>query len=69
MRAASGPLTSAEIAAAVLQAKEMPSDDAAFMEIIAARVLAVLRRLAKRRGVTKSGSSRNAQWALNVHVF
>jgi hypothetical protein len=46
MREAGRPLTSAEIAAAVMQAKEMPSDDAAFKEIVAARTLTVLRRLA-----------------------
>jgi hypothetical protein len=68
LRTASGPLTSAGIAAAVIQAKGMPSDDAAFKEIVAARVLTVLRRLAKRGAVRKSGTSRNAQWAL-VHRF
>jgi hypothetical protein len=31
------PLTSAEIAATVMQAKEMPSGDAAFKEIVADR--------------------------------
>src|ERR1700731_3871256 len=64
LRTASGPLTSAEIAAAVMQAKGMPSDDAAFKEIVTARALTVLRRLAKRGTVAKSGTSRNAQWAL-----
>jgi hypothetical protein len=64
LRTASGPLTSAEIAAAVMQAKGMPSDDAAFKEIVADRVLTVLRRLAKRGTVAKSGTSRNALWAL-----
>jgi hypothetical protein len=66
LRTASGPLTSAQIAAAVMQAKEMPPDDAAFKEIVAARALTVLRRLAKRGAIAKSGSSRNAKWAL-VH--
>jgi hypothetical protein len=64
LRTASGPLTSAEIAAAVMQAKGMPADDAAFKEIVAARALTVLRRLTKRGAVAKSGASRNAQWAL-----
>jgi hypothetical protein len=41
------PLTSAEIAAAVMQAKGMAADDAAFKEIVAARALTVLRRLTK----------------------
>lgn len=64
LRAASGPLTSAEIAAAVIQAKGMPPGDAAFKEIVAARALTVLRRLAKHGTVVKSGTSRNARWAL-----
>jgi hypothetical protein len=64
LRTASGPLTSAEIAAVVMQAKEMPPGDAAFKEIVAARVLTVLRRLAKRGAVAKSGTSRDAKWAL-----
>jgi hypothetical protein len=46
----------------------MPSGDAAFKEIIAVRALTVLRRLAKRGAVAKSGTSRDAKWALNVHV-
>src|ERR1700730_12907974 len=48
LRTASGPLTSAEIAAAVMQAKGMLPDDAAVKRIVAARALTVLRRLAKR---------------------
>jgi len=69
LRTASGPLTSAEIAAAVMQAKEMPPGDAAFKGIVADRALTVLRRLAKRGAVAKSGASRDAKWALSVHVF
>jgi hypothetical protein len=64
LRTASGPLTSVEIADAVMQAEGMPPGDAAFEEIIAARALTVLRRLAKRGAAVKSGTSRNAQWAL-----
>src|ERR1700731_3469764 len=56
LRTASGPLTSAEIAAAIMQAKEMGADDAAFKEIVAERALTVLRRLAKRGAVAKSGT-------------
>jgi hypothetical protein len=63
LRTASGPLMSAEIAATVMQAKEMPSGDVAFKEIVMARALTVLRRLAKRGAAVKSGTSRNAQWA------
>ncbi len=64
LRTASGPLTSAEIAAAVIQAKGMPTHDAAFKEIVADRALTVLRRLAKRGAVVKHGTSRDAKWAL-----
>jgi hypothetical protein len=64
LRTASGPLTSAEIGAAVMQAKGIPSGDAAFNEIVAARVLTVLRRLVKRGAAVKSGASRDAKWAL-----
>jgi hypothetical protein len=64
LRTASGPLTSAEIAVAVMQAKGMPPGDAAFKEIVATRVLTVLRRLAKRGTVVKHGTSRDARWAL-----
>ena len=64
LRTASGPLTSAEIAAAVMQAKGMPSGDAAFKEIVATRALTVLRRLAKRGTVIKQGTSQDAKLAL-----
>jgi hypothetical protein len=63
LRMASGPLTTAEIAAAVMHAKGMPSEDAEFKEIVATRALTVLRRLAKRGAAAKTGTSRNAQWA------
>jgi hypothetical protein len=64
LRTALGPLTSAEIAIAIMQTKGMPPSDAAFKEIVAARALTVLRRLAKRGAVAKSGTSRNALWTL-----
>src|ERR1700736_3855519 len=64
LRTASGPLTSAEIAAAVMQAKGMAANDAAFKEIVAVRTLTVLRRLVKRGTVAKHGTSRDAQWML-----
>src|SRR5580704_6366894 len=69
LRTASGPLTSAEITAAVMQAKGMSPDDAAFNEIVAVRALTVLRRLAMRGAVLKSGTSRNAQWALRCECI
>jgi hypothetical protein len=52
-----------------MQAKGMPLGDAAFKEIVAARVLTVLRRLTKCGAVAKSGTSRDAKWALNGHAF
>jgi hypothetical protein len=52
------------IATAVMQAKGMPPSDAAFKEIVAARALTVLQRLAKRGAVVKHGTSRAAQRAL-----
>jgi hypothetical protein len=64
LRAASGPLTSAEIAATVMQARGLPSEDAQIKEIVTERLLTVLRRLAKRGAVVKHGTSGNAQWAL-----
>jgi hypothetical protein len=69
LRTASGPLTSAEITGGVMQAKGMPSSDAAFKEIVADRVLTVLRRHTKRGTVVKHGTSRAAQWALNMRAF
>jgi hypothetical protein len=66
LRTASGPLTSAEIAAAVMETKGMPADDAAFKEIVAARALTVLRRLVKRGALVKHGTSRNAQWVFTL---
>jgi hypothetical protein len=55
---------SVEIATAIIHVKGMPSDDAQFKEIVAELALTVLRRLAKRGTVVKSGSTRNAQWAV-----
>src|SRR5207253_3740728 len=69
LRTAPGPLTSTEIAAAVMHARGMPADDAAFKEIVAERVLTVVRRLAKRGAVAKSGTSRDAKWALNACIL
>jgi hypothetical protein len=47
-----------------MQAKGMPPGDAAFKEIVADRVLIVLRRLVKRGIVAKHGTSRDSKWAL-----
>jgi hypothetical protein len=59
LRTASGPLGTAEIAAAVMQAKGMHSNDAAFKEIVADRALTVLRRLAKRGTAVRHGATNN----------
>lgn len=67
LRTASGPLTSAEVAVAVMQANGMPCDDARLKEIVASRALTVLRGLAKRGIVAKSGTGRNVQWTFS-HV-
>jgi hypothetical protein len=69
LRTASGPLTTAEIAGTVMQAKGMPLGDAAFRGIVSDRVLTVLRRLAKRGAVVKSGTSRDAKWALSACIL
>src|ERR1700730_15920022 len=53
LRMASGPLTSAGIAVAVMEAKGMSFGDAAFKEIVANRALTLLRRLATRGIVIK----------------
>jgi hypothetical protein len=47
-----------------MQANGMPLDDGAFKEFIATQVLTVLRQLAKRGAIVKSGTSRDAKWAL-----
>ena len=49
-------------------AGHMPSGDAAFKEIVADRMLTVLRRLAKRGMVAKTGTSRNAKWGARNSV-
>ena len=69
LRTASGPLTAAEIAAAVMLTKEMPAGDAAFKEIVADRALTVLRALVKRGEAAKSGTSRDAKWALSACIL
>lgn len=52
-----------------MQAKVMAADDAAFKEIVANRALTVLRRLTKLGTVAKHGTSRDAKWTLNAHIF
>jgi hypothetical protein len=47
-----------------MRAKCAAQDDEALKAIIAERVLGILRRRAQRGDVIKTGTSRNAQWAL-----
>jgi hypothetical protein len=69
LRLATGPLAAVDIATAVMRAKGAAADDEAFKEIITDRVLAVLRGLAKRGAVTRTGTSRNAQWAVMAELL
>ena len=65
LREASGkPMTTAAITSAVLADKGFPVGEGALSEAVTDMVLTVLRRLCKRETVAKSGTSRNAQWAL-----
>ncbi len=42
----------------------MPIDDPSLKEVVTERLLTVMRGLLKRGEVTKTGTSRNAQWAI-----
>jgi hypothetical protein len=64
LRLATGPLATADIATAVMRTKGAAMDDAALKEIITDRALTVLRRLVKRGEAVRTGTSRNAQWAV-----
>jgi hypothetical protein len=65
LRQASGkPMTTAAIASAIVADKGFPIGEGALSEAVTDMVLTVLRRLCKRETVVKSGTSRNAQWAL-----
>ncbi len=65
LRATNGePIAAADIARAVMLAKGLPANDDALAALVVHRVLTVLRRLAKRGTVVKTGKSRDAQWAL-----
>jgi len=57
-------MTTAAITTAVLADKGFPIGEGALSEAVTDMVLTVLRRLTKRETVAKSGTSRNAQWAL-----
>jgi hypothetical protein len=64
LRKADGPLTTAAIVRAIMADKGFPIDEGALSAAITDMAITVLRRLSKRGTVTKSGTSRNAQWAL-----
>jgi hypothetical protein len=69
LRLATGPLAAADIAAAVLRAKGAAADDDAFKAIVSERALGVLRSLAKRGEVVRTGTSRNAQWSVTPELL
>jgi hypothetical protein len=64
LRLASGPITASEITAEVMRAKGAAQDDKAFKALVSERVLSILGKLAKRGEIIKTGTSRNAKWAL-----
>jgi len=65
LREASGkPMTTAAIASAIVADKGFPIGEGALSEAVNDMILTVLRRLCKRETVAKTGTSRNAQWAL-----
>jgi hypothetical protein len=57
-------MTTPAIARAVMTDKGFPIDEGPLSSAVIDMALTVLRRLSKRETVTKSGTSRNAQWAL-----
>ena len=64
LRSATGkPITAGEIAKAMILDKALPAD-AQLTAVVTEIVLASLYRLHRRGKVTKSGVSRNGQWAL-----
>ena len=65
LREASGkPMTTVAITCAIVADKGFPVGEGALSEAVSDMALTVLRRLSKRETVTKSGTSRNAQWVL-----
>ena len=62
LRLAPIPVSSADIAASILRAKNMASDDEAMKVVLNERILSILRKLHKRGAVVKTGVTRNAQW-------
>jgi hypothetical protein len=64
MRSADTPLAAKEIALAMMRAKGLALGDDALCATVADMLLVTLRSLTKRGTVTKTGVSRNAQWAV-----
>jgi hypothetical protein len=64
LREASEPMTALAIAEALMVAKGMTTDDGISTRRVGDGVLAVLRKLAKRGTVAKTGVSRDARWAI-----
>jgi hypothetical protein len=69
LRLATGPLAAVDIATAIMRVKGAAMDDAAFKAVISERALGVLRSLAKRGEVVRTGTSRNAQWSLALSLL
>lgn len=61
LRKASGPLTAGEIAAAAIKLKGLP---ASAQEAATRHVLVIMKRLADKGDVARSGTPRNLQWAI-----
>ena len=70
LRQADGkPLTTAAITRAIMADKGFPVDEGALSAAVTDMALTVLRRLCKRGTLVKTGTSRNAQWALELPLL
>jgi hypothetical protein len=61
LREAKGRLTAVEIAAYAVKAKDLP---VSATETVTQKVLTILNKLGKKGEIVKSGTTRNAQWAV-----
>ena len=68
-QAAGQPMTTAAITTAIVADKGFPVGEGALSQAVTDMVLTVLRRLCKQETVAKSGTSRNAQWALSPSLL
>jgi hypothetical protein len=64
LREATSPVPAAAIAEALIAAKGLPAGDEVLTRHVTDGVLTVMRTLAKRGAVVKSGVSRDAHWSL-----